>query len=120
MNVLSLLIALILISDSYEADAKYYDFKTFDTDSEYIVPTINTTKYNSSDSCVTMQDLIAFHFTETVSYQNNEEYVTPENFCYGIIDYNITRTDFFNIIKKNFSKNYYLFYYYCCRCVSEL
>jgi hypothetical protein len=109
MNIVSLLIALLLMKYSCEGELKYYEFKTFDTESEYIVPTINTTKYNSSDSCVTMQDLIAFHFTETVSHQNNEEYVTPENFCYGIIDYNITRTDFFNIIQKNFSKNYYYF-----------
>ena len=73
MNVISLLITLILMKKSYKGKDKYYDFKTFNTDSEYIVPTINTTKYNFSDSCVTMQDLITFHFTEIVSYQNNKE-----------------------------------------------
>lgn len=97
------IVIVMIVKESF--GAKYYDFETFDTESEYVVPKINTTKYNSSYSCVTMQDLIAFHFTETISHQNNEEYVTPENFCYGIIDYNITRTDFFNIVQKNFSKN---------------
>ena len=67
-----------------------------------------------------MMDLTAFHYTDSVSNQDNSGNVTPDNFCYGILDYNITRIDFFNIIQmnRNAFQNYrkfvplYLFYNY--------
>ena len=51
-------------------------------------------KYYSDDPCVTVYDLIAFHYTETNSEMDTISYVSPENFCYGHLEYNITRNDY--------------------------
>ena len=98
----------------------YYDYATFNSSTVYTPMKLPSNKYNSSSPCVTMFDLIAFHYTDSVANQDNANNVTPDNFCYGILDYNITREDFFNIIQKNRNafQNYrkfvplYLFYNY--------
>ena len=121
----SIFLILSFFSFSLQAATKtssavYYNYADFKSGTEYTPRTINTTKYNSSDPCVTMMDLIAFHYTDSVSNQDNSGNVTPDNFCYGILDYNITRIDFFNIIQmnRNAFQNYrkfvplYLFYNY--------
>lgn len=121
----SIFLLLSFFSFSLQAATKtssavYYNYADFKSGTEYTPRTINTTKYNSSDPCVTMMDLIAFHYTDSVSNQDNSGNVTPDNFCYGILDYNITRIDFFNIIQmnRNAFQNYrkfvplYLFYNY--------
>ena len=102
----SIFLLLSFFSFSLQAATKtssavYYNYADFKSGTEYTPRTINTTKYNSSDPCVTMMDLIAFHYTDSVSNQDNSGNVTPDNFCYGILDYNITRIDFFNIIQMN-------------------
>jgi hypothetical protein len=68
----------------------------------------NESLYNSSDPCVTFADLIAYHYTDRPSTMDTQTYVFPENFCYSILTYNITREDFSNIIQKNLNafKNY--------------
>ena len=102
----SIFLLLSFFSFSLQAATKtssavYYNYADFKSGTEYTPRTINTTKYNSSAPCVTMMDLIAFHYTDSVSNQDNSGNVTPDNFCYGILDYNITRIDFFNIIQMN-------------------
>lgn len=112
--------SLISFAISASNTPLFYNYADFKTETVYTPRKINTTKYNSSDPCVTMADLIAFHYTDSVANQANADNVSPENFCYGILDYNITRIDFFNIIQKNINafKNYrkfvpiYLFYNY--------
>ena len=86
----------------------YYNFSNFDEKTDYTPIPINTNLYNSSEVCVTVNDLIAFHYTEKLEDISPTGNVFPENFCYGMINYNITREDFRDIIQKNVNafKNY--------------
>ena len=94
---------LIIISSQ-----NYYNYSDFDEKTDYTPIEVNKTLYNSSDVCVTVFDLIAFHYTAKLEDISPTGNVFPENFCYGMINYNITREDFRDIIKKNVNafKNY--------------
>ena len=85
-----------------------YSFENFDSKTKYTPMKYNESLYNSSDPCVTFADLIAYHYTDRPSTMDTQTYVFPENFCYSILTYNITREDFSNIIQKNLNafKNY--------------
>ena len=86
----------------------YYNFNDFGEKTDYTPIPINTNLYNSSEVCVTVNDLIAFRYTEKLEDISPTGNVFPENFCYGMINYNITREDFRDIIQKNVNafKNY--------------
>jgi len=61
--------------------------------------------YKSNNTCVNFADIKNYNYSidfNTYSYQGK---IFPENFCYGLLTYNISRQDFFNIIEKNKSKN---------------
>ncbi len=85
-----------------------YNYLTFDESTNYTPIEINRSLYNGSGICVTVYDLIAFHYTAKLEDISPTENVFPENFCYGMINYNITREDFRDIIQKNVNafKNY--------------
>mgnify|MGYP002626675958 FL=1 len=85
-----------------------YNYDTFDEKTDYTPIPLNTSLYNGSGICVTVFDLIAFHYTAKLEDISPTGNVFPENFCYGMINYNITREDFKDIIKKNVNafKNY--------------
>jgi len=78
-----------------------YNYDTFDEKTDYTPLTLNRSLYNGSGVCVTVFDLIAFHYTAKLEDISPTGNVFPENFCYGMINYNITREDFRDIIKKN-------------------
>jgi hypothetical protein len=83
---------------------KYFPNGTdnYDETTKYTPMAIPGNNYSSTYPCVTVDDLIAFHYTSTYSNIDNSQ-IYPENFCYGILNYNITREDFFNIIQKNYN-----------------
>ena len=85
-----------------------YDYNTFDEKTDYTPIELNASKYNGSGTCVSIHDLIAFHYTAKLEDISPTGNVFPENFCYGMINYNITREDFRDIIDKNINafKNY--------------
>ena len=85
-----------------------YNYADFDEKTDYTPIPLNTSLYNGSGICVTVFDLIAFHYTAKLEDISPTGNVFPENFCYGMINYNITREDFRDIIKKNVNafKNY--------------
>ena len=85
-----------------------YNYDTFDEKTDYTPIPLNTSLYNGSGICVTVFDLIAFHYTAKLEDISPTGNVFPENFCYGMINYNITREDFRDIIDKNVNafKNY--------------
>ena len=87
---------------------KNYNYADFDEKTDYSPIPINLSLYNSSGVCVTVFDLIAFHYTAKLEDISPTGNVFPENFCYGMINYNITREDFRDIIDKNVNafKNY--------------
>ena len=99
--VLFIIIPFILSKD-------YYFYENLSETINYSPIEFNKSLYNSSGVCVTVFDLIAFHYTEKLEDISPQGNVFPENFCYGMINYNITREDFRDIIKKNVNafKNY--------------
>ena len=100
-------IILLLLFIIYIKSANY-NYADFDEKTDYTPIPLNTSLYNGSGICVTVFDLIAFHYTAKLEDISPTGNVFPENFCYGMINYNITREDFRDIIKKNVNafKNY--------------
>ena len=98
----------LFISNVISQEVKRYNYSNYDENTKYTPIDYNTSLYNSSASCVTVFDLIAFHYTANLADIAPTGNVFPENFCYGMINYNITREDFKNIISKNVNafKNY--------------
>ena len=63
--------------------------------------------YKSNNTCVTIEDQIKYNYTiDFYSYEYRGK-IFPENFCYGLLTYNISRNDFSDIIRKNISKFLY-------------
>ena len=86
-----------------------YTYKNFVSGAIYdLSPIPSGSSYTSNNTCVTYSDLIAYNYTDLL--QNFQIYnkVYPENYCYSLLTYNITREDFFDIVNKNLSINKYL------------
>ena len=109
MKIVSLLISILTILTTKEAaKINRYNYSNYDEKTKYTPIEFNRSLYNSSAPCVTVFDLIAFHYTANLADIAPTGNVFPENFCYGMINYNITREDFRDIIQKNVNafKNY--------------
>ena len=102
--IVIILFALFL----YFVSGERYNYLTFNEKTNYSPIPLNEKLYNGSGVCVTVFDLIAFHYTAKLEDISPTGNVFPENFCYGMINYNITREDFRDIIDKNVNafKNY--------------
>lgn len=84
-----------------------YDYDFYNINSSYPYKLMNIPKnsnYNSSNTCVSYPDLINYNYTVSFRQFDYSNKIFPENFCYGLLTYNISRNDFFNIIEKNKSK----------------
>ena len=57
------------------------------------------TPYNNT-ICVTYSNLRAANYSELISNYDSEK-VFPENYCYGVLTYNITRDAYENIVEYN-------------------
>ena len=101
-------VILFIILLSYIYSVNHYFYNNFSESIDYTPIPLNKSLFNSSAPCVTVFDLIAFHYTEKLEDISPNGNVFPENFCYGMINYNITREDFRDIIEKNVNafKNY--------------
>ena len=116
MKFITLIIFLLTIlytksskqSTTTNTEIKRYNYSNYDEKTKYTPIDYNRSLYNSSDPCVTVFDLIAFHYTANLADIAPTGNTFPETFCYGMINYNITREDFRDIIKKNINafKNY--------------
>lgn len=104
----TLLNIIIIIAALNSFKCQKYEFSNFTELIDYQVWPWPNNNYKSNNSCVSVPDLIAFHYTDFSDIADNRNNVFPENFCYSIVTYNITREDFFNIIPKNVSKNNWL------------
>ena len=108
-NIYILFPFFILLSLLNFTAEKKYSYSDFDQKELYTPMNITTKKYNSSNPCVTFDDLVAYHYTDNLQNANNSANVTPENFCYSLLTYNITREDFFDIINKTSRNKILLF-----------
>lgn len=67
------------------------DYKSSSSQSEFI---------NNSTKCVTYENLRFYNYTDTLKYYDSS-FIFPENYCYGVLTYNITVRDFYNITLLN-------------------
>ena len=70
-------------------------------DSYSLIPIPDNINYSSNNTCVTYPDLIEYNYTDLFENWANWMHVYPENFCYSMLTYNISRNDFYNIVEKN-------------------
>jgi hypothetical protein len=82
-----------LVYDAYNVDQNY---------NYQMMATPNGSLYNGTSTCVPVKDLITYNHTAPTIYRlDNPRFMSPENFCYGMLSYNISRNDFFDIVNKN-------------------
>ena len=82
--------------------AKWYDpFDYNETDRNMVMPIPIGVNFTSNNTCVTYPELIANQVNDKNSQISNWNKVYPENFCYSLLTYNISREDFFNVVEKN-------------------
>jgi len=62
--------------------------------------------YQSNNTCVSFADLVNYNYTDYFEKWNNWNKIIPENFCYSMLTYNISRDDFFKIVDKNIQAFY--------------
>lgn len=95
---------VVNLNQNNSKQSTWYNFNNYNqTDIFNIIQIPVGSKYNSNNSCVTYPDLIYYNYSDLQSDINNWNKVYPENFCYGMLTYNISREDFFGIINKNIS-----------------
>ncbi len=103
--VLGELILLIILQSTYSdliEKTFYYNPFNYNYTSNYNMKPIPTnSKYQSNNTCVTFANLIEYNYTDRPENWNNMANVFPENFCYSMLTYNISREDFFDIVNKN-------------------
>jgi hypothetical protein len=95
---------VFITSDSNVSNknATWYNFKDYDMSNKfYAMPIPQGSQYSANGTCVTFGDLVQFNYTDKMNDWKNYLNVFPENFCYSMLTYNISREDFFNIIDKN-------------------
>ena len=98
---------LILLTQVY-SDALSNTLATWYNPSDYnytnihnLLPIPSDVNYKSNNTCVTFPELKQYNYTERPDMANNKANIFPENFCYSMLTYNISREDFFDIVNKN-------------------
>ena len=91
-----------------ELDNSDYDFYNLQKNATYKLMSIPSgSNFQSNNTCVSYPELINYNNTisfKTFQYRGK---VFPENFCFGLLTYNISRNDFFDIVEKNKSKKFF-------------
>lgn len=106
----SLIISLVFFHFVYSQNTSnnsivYYSYNTMDQTALYTPMNISTNStYQSNNTCVTVSDLIQYNNSDKFENWVNFVKITPENFCYGQLSYNISREDFADIVNKNLSR----------------
>ncbi len=103
----SLAIKLISCQDAGTQMKSWYNFANFNQSDIFdLLPIPEKLNYMSNDTCVTFNDLIKYNYTDRIESWANYQNVYPENFCYSMLTYNISREDFFDIVNKNMQAFY--------------
>jgi hypothetical protein len=99
---INLLVCFLINIYIVNSQVQNYDYYNINQNASYAVIDIPIgSNYYSNDSCVTYSDLVNYGYSDYWGNWNNRIKVFPENYCYGMLSYNITREDFFNITNKN-------------------
>lgn len=79
-----------------------YNFFNFVQKVKYLLqPIPQNSLYKSNNTCVTFPDQIKFNYTVDFYTYEYRGKIFPQNFCYGLLTYNISRNDFSDIVNKN-------------------
>lgn len=97
------IITLISIKIIFTIDSSLSQYNP-DIPEQFTIP--NDINYQSgskysNQSCIMMANLTTEGYTDYLANLDNENKAFPENFCYGIITYNITKPDYLNIVNLN-------------------
>lgn len=83
-------------------NAIWYNPKNYSyNDINNVMPIPSNINYQSNDTCVTLGDLVDYNYTDYFSNWSSWNKVNTDNYCYGMLRYNISREDFFDIVNKN-------------------
>jgi hypothetical protein len=89
-----------------------YNFNNLNQTIKYnLLPLSIKSNYQSNNTCVTYQDQIKYNYSLDFYKYDYHGKIFPENFCYGLLTYNISRNDFNDIIRKNMSNYLFLISY---------
>jgi hypothetical protein len=98
----TLLLKFKIILSGQSTPAQWYDPNSYDQNHILkLQPIPNGVNYTSNNTCVTVSDLIKYNYSDYGGTVLNYNKVIPENYCYSMLSYNISREDFFNIVDKN-------------------
>ena len=105
LNVIFFSVLYSLILKTNTQQSSYYNYANFVPEATYdLSPIPSGVSYTSNNTCVTYSDLISYNYTDLLQNFKLYQKVFPENYCYGLLTYNISREDFFDIVNKNLSK----------------
>jgi hypothetical protein len=80
----------------------FYSFIDYIPEATYeMYPIPIGAKFTTNNTCITYGELIEYNYSDPYLQWQNWNKVFPENFCYSMLTYNITREDFSDIINKN-------------------
>ena len=80
----------------------WYNPKNYSyNDINNLLPIPSNINYKSNDTCVTLGDLVKYNYTDYFDNWTSWNKVNADNYCYGMLRYNISREDFFDIVNKN-------------------
>jgi len=106
-NVIFFSVIYSLILKLNTQQSSYYNYANYVPEAIYdLSPIPSGSSYSSNNTCVSYTDLINYNYTDLVQNLAFYQKVFPENYCYGLLTYNISREDFFDIVNKNLSKHY--------------
>ena len=89
---------------------KSYDPTNYSYNDSYsLMPIPADVSYTSNNTCVTFPDLVQYNYTDYFTKWSNWLNVYPENYCYSMLTYNISREDFFDIVNKNLRMIFFIF-----------
>lgn len=99
---LALWTTFLILDYSKEDLVKNYNPLNYNSNDNYsLLPIPKSSNYKSNNTCVSYPDLIQYNYTDYFQNWANWIKVVPENFCYSMLTYNISREDFFDIVNKN-------------------
>ncbi len=102
LKLLILIINAFIIRQSLLQDLLNYNPLNYNQDDNYNLMEIPANSaFESNNTCVSYPELVSYNYTEFFPKWANWLNVYPENFCYSMLTYNISRQDFFDIVNKN-------------------
>jgi hypothetical protein len=100
-KVLYYIVSLVCLVYVYaQVEIRDYNWADHIPEKEYDVMA-NQENFETNNTCITMSELVEYNYTGPWLEWENWNKVFPQNFCYSMLTYNISRNDFADIVNKN-------------------